>query len=39
MVTVALVSAGFMGSGLGAALRQGGARVVSPAEIVARLRG
>ncbi|MBM2621979.1 NAD(P)-dependent oxidoreductase [Actinoplanes sp. LDG1-06] len=32
MVTVALVSAGYMGSGLGAALRQGGARVVTTLE-------
>lgn len=29
MVTVGLVSVGFMGSGLGGALRQGGARVVT----------
>ncbi|MCM4078415.1 NAD(P)-dependent oxidoreductase [Paractinoplanes hotanensis] len=32
MVIVGLVSAGFMGSGLGAALRQGGARVVTTVE-------
>ena len=32
MVIVGLVSAGFMGSGLGAALREGGARVVTTVE-------
>nr|WP_308129595.1 DUF1932 domain-containing protein [Actinoplanes polyasparticus] len=32
MVIVGLVSAGFMGSGLGAALRQGGARVITTVE-------